>query len=361
MLRRSFVISAVEALTAGFFITILSGLFFTSGALASPAEIGYSEQRILELHNSERAARGIRPLTPDSRLQQAAREWAYKLAGEGTIYHMATLPARSLGYRAGGENIVYRAPSMTADYAHIEWMKSDLHRKNALDPAFSSAGVGVYCAAARGLYFTVAVVEFGADASVSTTVPPLEPRVAKGDGMSGRVVTCKGHTAPAPPAPLITGGAPAPASIVPARATLARKPASVPPAPKPVSVPALTEVPPPGPPPVLPPAPVSTSAEPSPAPSASLEEDAAALLEQERAQQTDAPTPAPTPPALDSTAPVSNRDQAGLATGLLFVASLTSWLMNGFVTGRRIRRRRDSSYAQRSGEKSWWPRPGWQR
>lgn len=342
MHRRSFALSAAKTLTAALFTSTLAALFFPTPAAANPAEIGYSEQKILELHNAERSARGIRPLSFDSRLQQVAREWAFKLAAEGRIYHIDTLPARGLGFKAGGENIVYRAPSMTPDYAHIEWMKSDLHRKNLLDPAFSSAGVGLACASARGLYFTVAVVEFGADASPSASVPPLDPRVVTGDGMNGRAVTCKGFASPAPPAPLI--GAPAP--VTPAPGPVAPKPAPAPHAPKPVPVPPQIEVPPPGPPPVLPPtAPPVTAPPPVPVPPAPSPEPEIVPEPQPVVQSVKKPAIASAPPLTltDSTKPVSDRDEPAIVSGLFFAASAISWLVSGMFTSRKIRKQRASA------------------
>lgn len=335
MRRRSIALSAAKALTATFFT--LAALFFPAPASANPAEIGYSEQRILELHNAERAARGIRPLSSDSRLQQVAREWAQKLASEGTIYHIDTLPARGFGFKAGGENIVYRTPSMTAENAHIEWMKSDLHRKNLLDPAFSHAGVGVSCASARGLYFTVAVVEFGADASPSTTVPPLDPRVVTGDGMNGRAVTCKGHASPAPP-PVVA--APAPVAAAPRPA--APKPAPAVRTAKPVAVPPQVVVPPPGPPPVLPPPPAPAAAAPLPASvqTAPPEEPEIAPASEPVADEVEDQTIASAPPLTDSTKPVSDRNSTAIASGLFFAASLTSWLISGLLTSRKIKKLR---------------------
>ena len=161
---------------------------------------------------------------------------------------------------------------MTPDYAHIEWMKSALHRKNVLDPAFSHAGVGVYCATARGRYFTVAVVELGADSRPSSTVPP------------------------------------------------------------------------PGPPPVLPPPPGIGPA-PSHAPIASVarvEPEAELTREARRAARSKpAASAAPPPPAptVVITQPLSaHRDGTAIATGALFLGSLATWLVTGFVTSRKLRR-----------------------
>ena len=68
---------------------------------------------------------------------------------------MDVLPARKFGYKAGGENIVMGVPKITALFAHIEVMKSDLHRKNLLDPAFSHMAVGMSCASVNGFNYSV--------------------------------------------------------------------------------------------------------------------------------------------------------------------------------------------------------------
>src|SRR5688572_6378516 len=100
-------------------------LLLPAVAQADPGLIPSTEAQIVELANVERLARGIRPLSTDNRLAQAAREWAHKLANEGQIYHMDVLPARAFGYKAGGENVVLGVPKITSLYAHIQVMGSE--------------------------------------------------------------------------------------------------------------------------------------------------------------------------------------------------------------------------------------------
>jgi hypothetical protein len=249
--------SALRGLILGSMLTLV----VPAAARANPALIPTTETQVLELANLERAVRGIRPLAHDGRLAQVAREWAHRLANEGRIYHMDTLPARGLGYKAGGENIVLGVPKITALYAHIQVMQSDLHRKNLLDPAFSHAAVGMSCATVNGTNFAVAVIQFGADAPPSTAVPSAQPQVVQGDIKAGPGVTCEGFApppppgpAPEPPPPPAPASAPTPAAPV-VKTVPAPKPA---PAPVPVPAPAVAPVP--------VPAPVELPPPPAPAP-----------------------------------------------------------------------------------------------
>ncbi len=241
-------------------------LLAPGAAQADPGLIPTTEIQIIELANLERAVRGIRPLQHDPRLGQAAREWAHKLANDTQIYHMDVLPARSLGYKAGGENIVLGVPKITALYAHIQVMGSDLHRKNLLDPAFSHAAVGISCATVNGFDRTVAVVQFGADTRPSTEIPAADPRVVQGDIKAGPGVSCQGFSPPPAPGPAAPPEPPPPPAEVPApvvKTVVAPRPAPAP-APVPVVVaPPVAppvETPPPAPEPVV--APVDPSPDP---------------------------------------------------------------------------------------------------
>lgn len=198
-------------------------LLLPAVAHADPGLIPSTEAQIIELANVERAARGIRPLSTDNRLAQVAREWAYKLANEGQIYHTDVLPARAFGYKAGGENVILGVPKITSLYAHIQVMDSDLHRKNLLDPAFSHAGVGISCASVGGFDRTVAVIEFGADTRPSTDIPPADPQVVQGDIKAGPGVSCQGFAPPPAPGPAAPTAPEPAAEPAPAPAPVAKK------------------------------------------------------------------------------------------------------------------------------------------
>jgi hypothetical protein len=239
-------------------LAVMAALVVPMGLVAVPAhasdadEIPFNTARILEFHNAERAARGVGPLSRDPRLDQHAQQ----LAARGVLEHTPSY-ARTIGYPAGGQNLVYQGPAMNASQAHYLWMTSDNHRKNLLNPGFSHAGVGIACSRASGRPYPVAVVDFGGQ-TLSPSVPPQSPITVGANALSGHALVCDGTSAaPAPqpptPAPAPQPPPPAPAPV-PAAAPVAPRPA----APKPgVPRPAVRN-----------PAPAPAAAPPIPAPPA---------------------------------------------------------------------------------------------
>jgi hypothetical protein len=215
-------------------------------------EIPFNTNKILEFHNTERAARGIGGLSRDPRLDAHAQELANSLAARGVLEHSPPV-ARSLGYAAGGQNLVMRAPSINASQANYMWMTSPNHRKNLLNPGFTHAGIGIACSTASGRVFPVAVVNFGGT-GLSADVPPQDPIAVPAGALQGHALVCDGSAASAPAAPQPAPPAPAPA---PAPAPVAAPVVPRPPAaPKVVAPPVVTAPPAPAP-AAVPPPPVS--------------------------------------------------------------------------------------------------------
>lgn len=76
MAKHGFIAGAAGALAA-----------FASGGPLS-AEVSQSAaERILELHNHERAAHALPPLSWNPALAKAAQPWAYRLARDGYLHH----------------------------------------------------------------------------------------------------------------------------------------------------------------------------------------------------------------------------------------------------------------------------------
>ena len=217
-------------------------------------EIPFNSAKILEFHNAERSARGIGGLSRDPRLDSHAQQLAESLAARGVLEHSPPV-ARSLGYAAGGQNLVMRAPTINASEANYMWMTSANHRKNLLNPHFTHVGIGMACSRASGRAFPVAVVDFGG-VGLTQDVPPQDPIAVPAGALRGHSLVCDGSSAQAtaaPEPPPVPAPAPAPA---PAAAPVAEKPAPKPVAPKVVAAP-------PAPAPMPAPAPV---VEPPPAP-----------------------------------------------------------------------------------------------
>lgn len=217
-------------------------------AYASGPEIPFNASKIFEYHNAERAARGIGGLAPDPRLDANAQQLAESLAARGVLEHSASI-AGSLGYAAGGQNLASRLPTLNASQASYQWMTSDTHRRNILNPGFTNVGIGIACSTASGRAFSVAVVDFGGD-SLSPGIPPQNPITVPAGALQGHSLACGGSAAPVPAVP-VPPPAPAPAPVpVPAAAPVAPKPVApkvTAPPPAPVAPPAPVVVPPPPP------------------------------------------------------------------------------------------------------------------
>jgi uncharacterized protein YkwD len=117
-------------------------------ATQPPAPSGISEYQaeVLRLVNVERAAVGLSPLEADLTLMQAAQIRADETVqlfshtrpnGESCFTVLSEL---GISYRSCGENIAagFSTPEQTVN----QWMNSEGHRANILNPSFTHLGVG---------------------------------------------------------------------------------------------------------------------------------------------------------------------------------------------------------------------------
>lgn len=102
-----------------------------SSVASKPVVVSPTDQ-VVGLVNRERLARGLRPLKPDPVLMAAAQNWSSVQASKRRMYHSR------MGY---GENVAYG--QTTPQHVHTTWMNSPGHRRNILNPSYSSIGVGV--------------------------------------------------------------------------------------------------------------------------------------------------------------------------------------------------------------------------
>jgi uncharacterized protein YkwD len=122
--------------------------FSQSKAVSSRPLPSKDEQRLLELVNQERETSGLKPLTWDQGLADAARAHSRLLAQHKSLSHQFMGEA-DLTKRAGaagatfssvGENVGY-APDV--DLAHTGFMNSPPHRENILRPDFNAIGIAI--------------------------------------------------------------------------------------------------------------------------------------------------------------------------------------------------------------------------
>ena len=112
------------------------------------AQAGNFQQQILSLVNTERSKAGLRPVTLNSQLSQAAQNHTNDMISKGYFSHTSpsggtmVMRVNATGYKYStiGENIA--AGGSTAAATMTQWMSSPGHRANILNPKFKELGVG---------------------------------------------------------------------------------------------------------------------------------------------------------------------------------------------------------------------------
>jgi uncharacterized protein YkwD len=126
-------------------------------ALAAPVDTAALEQRMFELINLERDARGIAPLQRHPDLAAIARDYSRRMAATGRVDHERDRPMEE---RIGdavpdtcmfGENV---SKNTSVDYALSDLMTSEGHRANLLNPRYVNVGIGIVRGEGDYLYIT---------------------------------------------------------------------------------------------------------------------------------------------------------------------------------------------------------------
>ena len=115
---------------------------------ANQHDLRNPQQVILDRINEDRNRAGLKPLTWDARMADAARDHAELMAEEGRLSHqfdgepalLERLTRRSVRLDAASENVVY---DVTPEGAHEAFVKSPLHRANMMSPAYDVVGISV--------------------------------------------------------------------------------------------------------------------------------------------------------------------------------------------------------------------------
>ena len=214
-----------------------------------------SDQQILALINTARTSRGLRPLTLNSLLEQAAQNHSNDLAfndmarfnprdlntlhigSDGSGYADRVLAA-GYQFQTVAENV--GVGQFTVDEVFQEWMNSPGHLANLLNPNVEEIGFGhTFLSNDTGAnnFFDYWILVLGTPApNARPTPPPSMPDAIP---------------APAPVAPAPVAPAPVPAPVAPTPAPAPVAPAPVPtpvaPTPAPALVPAVAPTPAPAP------------------------------------------------------------------------------------------------------------------
>ncbi|MBQ8435935.1 MAG: hypothetical protein IJX24_08035 [Oscillospiraceae bacterium] len=115
--------------------------------LARAQGVSYA-QTILDLVNQERLKVGASPLTLNTSLSSAANVRAVEIADtfshtrpDGTSFSTA-LESLNINYRGCGENIA--AGQTSAEEVMAQWVASEGHYKNIINPNYTQLGIGYY-------------------------------------------------------------------------------------------------------------------------------------------------------------------------------------------------------------------------
>jgi uncharacterized protein YkwD len=131
-------------------------------AAAVPATgVSAEVQRVVDLTNAERAARGLGPVVLDGRLVNAAQGHSNDMANFNSLNHDGSdfssagdrMKREGYNFNYWAENIA--AGFSTSDAVTTGWMNSSGHRKNILSTKVASIGVAVAYAADGTAYWTM--------------------------------------------------------------------------------------------------------------------------------------------------------------------------------------------------------------
>lgn len=114
----------------------------------SPAEKTNLQSQMLNLINEERTANGLAPLTWNASLANVAAKKAEDMKKNNYFSHTSPtygspfdmMKANGIKYRYAAENI---AKNSSVTKAHVALMNSEGHRKNILNPNYTSVGIGI--------------------------------------------------------------------------------------------------------------------------------------------------------------------------------------------------------------------------
>lgn len=116
-------------------------------------------KELLALTNAERAKQGLNPLVLNDKLSKAADAHCMDMIERGFFNHenpdgqssFDRLAAAGIEYWFAGENIA--AGQKSAASAVRDWMNSETHRQNIINPAFKSIGISVRKGGKHGIYW----------------------------------------------------------------------------------------------------------------------------------------------------------------------------------------------------------------
>ncbi|KGM09989.1 hypothetical protein N869_10625 [Cellulomonas bogoriensis 69B4 = DSM 16987] len=171
-------------------LALVMWVFVPMGEGADHAQAGPSED-LLALVNAARAEAGAGPLTLDPSMTQVATAWSGRMAEAGSISHNPDYAGQiPSGWSAAAENVAFNRPA-DVNRLHTQWMNSEGHRANILNPRFTHIGIGVVISGGSA---------WGTQVFATYGTPPAAPREAPASRSQERTAPAE-PTAAATPSP----------------------------------------------------------------------------------------------------------------------------------------------------------------
>lgn len=128
--------------------------------------------------NDERTARGLATLVWDEQLADLSRRWSEEMISTGFEHSPGSFRTHP-GFRGIGENVAMGHANTSR--MHVDWMESDGHRVNILEPGFTAIGVGLVCRSDGLMWATQMFGSPSGEVTISeANMPPVEP-IVRGD------------------------------------------------------------------------------------------------------------------------------------------------------------------------------------
>ncbi len=140
----------------------LSLLFIQIVMISVPQVNDHNDDIFLSLLNEIRLSSGISPLIWEARLDTAANQHSEEMATLETLTHIGTdglqfwQRVSNTGYPLilGAEDVLARGDNNVTEAFH-QWLGSESHAANILNPAYQEVGFGVSVSASGRFYFTL--------------------------------------------------------------------------------------------------------------------------------------------------------------------------------------------------------------
>ncbi|MEA2974067.1 MAG: hypothetical protein QOG82_2525 [Actinomycetota bacterium] len=141
-------------------------------ALAAPAraDSASDEARVLSLIQQARTSAGAPALWVDASLASSARDWAAKMAREGTLSHDDGVGSRVTALKVS-ENV---GMGQTIDIVHQTFLNSAPHRSNMVDAGVNAVGVGIVWANGTA-YIVQDFAKLAGTSPPAANRPPADP------------------------------------------------------------------------------------------------------------------------------------------------------------------------------------------